>query len=169
MTRSARSRPRRPAGAVRLRRLLAQVRARGQHLLVLGMGNPMLGDDGVGVRIAEDVTALADACVSAVAVGIALENAAHLVRRHRADVVLVVDAALGVPGAWGFLPPSRLDTLCHSTHSVPLPLFVRLWQQEYPALAVHFLGVRPQQNALASGLSPAVEAARREIVAAFAA
>jgi hydrogenase maturation protease len=157
-----------PAGAAfRLRRILAEAAARGRRVLVLGMGNPMLGDDGVGVRIAEDVAALGSDVVTAVPVGIALENAAHLVGRHRADVVLLVDAALGVRGSWGFLSPGRLDTLVHSTHSVPLPVFVELWQREDPALAVHVLGVTPRQNGLEAGLSPVVEAARREIVAAF--
>jgi hydrogenase maturation protease len=167
---STRSRSRRPtAAAARLGRLLTEVGARGQRLLLLGVGNPMLGDDGVGVRIAEDVAALGSEAFAAVPVGIALENAAHLVGRHRADVVVLVDAALGVRGSWGFLPPARLDTLVHSTHSVPLPVFVQLWQRENPELAVHFLGVAPVQNDLGSGLTPAVEEARREIVAAFAA
>jgi hydrogenase maturation protease len=131
------------------------------------MGNEMLGDDAVGVRIAEDVAALESGTFAAVPVGIALENAAHLVGRHRADVVVLVDAAVGVRGAWGFVPTARLDTLVHSTHAVPLPVFVGLWQRENPELAVHFLGVTPEQTDFGSGLSPAVEAARREIVAAF--
>jgi hydrogenase maturation protease len=159
---STASRARRPAGAaLRLERLLARVRARGQRLLLLGMGNPMLGDDGVGVRIAEDVAALGSAVFGAEGVGIALENAAHLVARHRADVVVLVDAACGLRGAWGFLPPHRLDTICHSTHALPLPVFLRIWGDEHPALAVHFIGVRPEGNAFGSGLSPRSRRQRR--------
>ncbi|HNX50320.1 MAG TPA: hydrogenase maturation protease [Thermoanaerobaculaceae bacterium] len=154
--------------ADRLRQLLGRVRARGQRLLVLGVGNDMLGDDAIGVLIARDLEALSSETFLAVPVGIGVENAGHLIPRHRADVVLIFDA-VAAPGRtpWLFVPPSRLDTFCHSTHSVPLSLLIRAWRQDSPTIRVHFIGIRPRLVALGAPLSPAVQAVRAEIVGVF--
>lgn len=154
--------------ADRLRRMLARVRARGQRLLVLGVGNDMLGDDAIGVLLARDLEAFHSETFLAVPVGIGVENAGHLIRRHRADVVLIFDA-VSAPGRkpWLFVPPSRLDTFCHSTHSVPLSLLIRAWRQDSPTIRVHFIGIRPRLVALGAPLSPEVEAVRTQIVGLF--
>lgn len=151
--------------ALRLTRVLARARARGERVLVLGVGNEMLGDDAVGVLIARDLAGLAGERFLAVPVEIGLENAGHLVRRHRPDVLLVFDAVVA-PGRrpWLFVPLSRLDTWCHSTHSVPLGLLIRAWQQDAPRLRLYFVGVRPHLVALGAPLSCEVRAAREEIV-----
>ncbi|MGD1148500.1 MAG: hydrogenase maturation protease [Thermoanaerobaculaceae bacterium] len=155
-----------PAG--RLRRLLVRVRRHGLRLLVLGIGNEMLGDDAIGHLLARDLASIASDGFLSVSVGVAIENAAHLVRRHRADVLVLIDAADGIGGsAWGFVRPSRLDSFCHSTHSVPLSLLVTTWQDEHPDLDVHFIGVRPVSNEFGAPLSDGVAAARTEIVAIF--
>lgn len=155
--------------ARRLRQVLGRARRRGDRILVLGLGNEMLADDAVGALVARDVADLGlGPEVLSVPVGIAIENAAHLVRRHAADVVVLVDAAAGLPRPpWGFVAPSRLDTFCHSTHSVPLPLFVRIWREERPGARILFVGVEPGEISLGRGLTPSVAAAREEIVAAF--
>ena len=128
----------------------------------------MLGDDAIGVLIARDLEALNSETFLAVPVGIGVENAGHLIRRHRADVVLIFDA-VAAPGRkpWLFVPPSRLDTFCHSTHSVPLSLLIRAWQQDSPAVRVHFIGIRPRLVALGAPLSPEVASVRTEIVGLF--
>lgn len=152
----------------RLRRLLAQVRRHGLRLLVLGIGNEMLGDDAVGNVLAQDIASLQSERLLSVPVGVAMENAAHLVRRHRADVVILIDAAQATGSAvWRFVPPSRLDSFCHSTHSVPLSLLVSVWKAEDPDLEVHFIGVRPRSSGFGDPLSEVVAAARAEIVAIF--
>ncbi len=163
-------RPLRPrlAPARRLSRILERARGRGERLLVLGVGNEMLGDDGIGVHVARDLAGLADETFRAVPVEVGVENAGHLVRRHRADVVLVVDA-VAAPGRapWLFVPTARLDTWCHSTHSLPLGLLVRAWRQDAPRLRALFIGVRPRSVALGAPLSPEVEAVRAELVGLF--
>jgi hydrogenase 3 maturation protease len=158
----ARSKP-----AERLVRLLARARRREQRVLVLGLGNEMLGDDAVGALIARDLEGLGGERFAAADVGVAIENSAHLVKRFAADLLILVDAIAGsarARHAWTFVAPERLDTFCHSTHSLPLSLFVRIWRADNPALDVRFLGVRIAGNELGAPLSPAVAAARAEIV-----
>jgi hydrogenase 3 maturation protease len=156
------------APAERLRRLLRRVRRRGLRVLVLGIGNEMLGDDAVGHLLACDLADLVREGFLATGCGVAVENAGPLIRRHRADVVVLIDAATGIRRLpWGFVPIARLDAFCHSTHSVPLSLLVSVWKADNPTLDVHFIGVTPRSNEFGSGLSPAVAAARTEIAAIF--
>jgi Ni,Fe-hydrogenase maturation factor len=106
----------------------------------------------------------------AVPVGTALENAAGLVTQHAADEVFLVDAVRPPrrnARAWAFYEPDRLDAFIHSTHSVPMRLLVQWWRQERPGIGVHFLGIRIADNTPFGELTPAVESARREIVAIF--
>jgi hydrogenase 3 maturation protease len=154
--------------AERLRRLIMRVRRHGLRLLVLGIGNEMLGDDAVGNLLAQDLVSIANEGFLSVPVGVAIENAAHLVRRHRADVLILIDAAEGIGGlAWGFVQPSHLDSSCHSTHSVPLSLLVAAWKVEHPDIEVHFIGVQPSSSGFGDSLSEGVAASRAEIGRVF--
>jgi hydrogenase 3 maturation protease len=151
-----------------LRRLLVRVRQHGLRLLVLGIGNEMLGDDAVGHLLARDLASIESEGYLSVPVGVAIENAAHLVSRHRADIVILIDAAEGIGRSeWGFVQPSRLDSSCHSTHSVPLSLLVTAWKAEHPDLEVHFIGVRPSSSGFGDALSDGVAAGRAEIERVF--
>ncbi len=138
------------------------------HLLVLGVGNELLGDDAVGHLLAEDLAAIRREGFVSAGVGVAIENAGPLVRRHRPDVLILIDAATGIGRSpWAFVPPSRLDTFCHSTHSVPLPLLIAAWKSDNPRLQAFFIGITPHANDLATPLSFQVAAARSEIAAIF--
>lgn len=146
--------------------------ARSGRLVVLGMGNTLLGDDAVGHRVAEDVAALGRKDLVGLPVGIALENAYGLVGRAEPARLLIVDAVamedLG-PGAWDLWPPDGLGVAIHSTHSVPLPLFVQMWQQDLPGLEVAFLGINLGGAALGAGLTGSVAMTRAAILARIAA
>jgi hydrogenase maturation protease len=152
--------------ARRLAELLAK--ARGKPLAVLGMGNVLLGDDGVGQRLAESVAGLGRPGLVGIPAGIALENAYGLVAKSGAGCLLVVDAIMQPDwpkGAWDLLSIQDLDTAIHSTHSVPLPLLATLWRQDIPGLTIAFLGINIAGSSPADlGLSPPVEAAMDAIL-----
>ena len=147
--------------------LLARAKAGGQPIVLMGIGNDMRGDDAVGVLIARDLEALALPCLKAFPVGIALENSTHLVARHQAKVLLLVDAVSDPEcpvGAWRFYPPEECDSFIHSTHSVPLSLFVSYWKREIPELEIHFLGIRIGPTTTFGTICKEVQRARHEIV-----
>lgn len=164
-----------PVPAARLRRILSQARSRGQTILLLGLGNEMLGDDAVGCRVAADLAAAGLPGFHSYSAGIAVENVTHLVRETGADILFLIDAATTAGSCvspapakrWDFYPADSLDTFCHTTHSVPLSLLISYWLGESPELTVHFLGIRIFQAGMFAPLSPAVEEARREIVDIF--
>jgi hydrogenase 3 maturation protease len=154
----------------RLAELLDRVREGGMTLVMLGIGNELRGDDGVGTLLAQDLQALNLPWLKAFPVGIALENSTHLVARHQAQVLLLVDAVSDTErplGEWDFFPPEDCDSFIHSTHSVPLSLFVAYWKREIPDLEVHFLGINIGPTETFGTICEDVHKARKTILGQF--
>ena len=61
-------------------------------LLILGIGNPMRGDDAIGQRLAESLELLNRTGFQVHAAGTAVENAMSWVRQAAGGAVLLVDA-----------------------------------------------------------------------------
>jgi hydrogenase maturation protease len=129
-------------------------------LLLLGMGNPMRGDDAIGHLLAESLESLDTEGFRAHAVGTAIENAMSWIRQTAGGAVLLVDAVFDeslAEGSWAFYPQEMLDSMCHSTHSIPLSMLISFWQNEIPGLQVYFLGVGIRNNSEMAPLSPALQ------------
>jgi len=128
--------------------------------LVLGVGNAMKCDDGVGPYVAGRLSAMAcsassDAALhlSAIDCGTTPENHTSVVRRLRPDLLVIVDAAdMGLaPGDCRIIPPERAGSLGLSTHSMPLSLFVSYVSDL--ASRIVLVGVQPRTMVLGSHLS----------------
>jgi hydrogenase maturation protease len=129
-------------------------------LLVLGMGNPLRGDDAIGHLLAQELESKSDENFRVHAVGIAVENAMRWIREAAGGTVLLVDAVYDEEieeGAWALYLPEQLDSVCHTTHSIPLSLLIRYWQNEVPGLQVHFLGISIRNNAEMAPLTPLLQ------------
>lgn len=125
--------------------------------ILLGIGNRLSGDDGVGPNVARRLQELSDWL--AIDCGSAPENVTGLVVRETPDLVVVVDAArMGLPpGSIRRLPLGETRRMLVSTHGLPLSfLFERL--QELTKRVV-FIGVEPKDLSLGEGLTPPVCAA----------
>ena len=123
-------------------------RRKGGRVLVVGLGNELRGDDGVGCLVARVAEELGQGALRGLLdgldAGISIENAGGAVRRSGARGVLLVDAVRveGEPvGAWRMYPTEDLDSVWHTTHSVPLSLIVRAWRQDMAETDFAFLGV----------------------------
>ncbi len=139
-------------------------------LLVLGMGNPLRGDDAIGHRLAESLESLNGDGFQAHAVGIAVENAMRWVRETAGGTVLLVDAVFDESleeGAWRLYPSDQLDSMCHSTHSIPLSMLISYWRKEVPGLQVHFLGVSIRSNIEMAPLTSALQVTLDSLKAIF--
>lgn len=124
------------------------------------MGNPMRGDDAIGHLLAESLESLRIEGVQAHAVGTAVENAMSWIRQTAGGAVLLVDAVFDeslAEGSWAFYPPDQLDSMCHSTHSIPLSMLISYWLKETPGLQVYFLGVSIRNNSEMAPLSPKLQ------------
>jgi hydrogenase 3 maturation protease len=126
-------------------------------LVILGMGNPMRGDDAIGHLLAEKLEPLNRPGFQAHAVGTAVENAMSWVRQAAGGALLLVDAVFDETleeGSWALYPSDRLDSMCHSTHSIPLSMLISFWREEVPGLEACFLGISIRNNTAMAPLSP---------------
>jgi hydrogenase maturation protease len=124
------------------------------------MGNPLRGDDAIGHQLAKELEPLNKADFQAHAVGTAIENAMRWIREAAGGTVLLVDAVFDeslAEGSWTLYPEEKLDSVCHTTHSIPLSLLISYWQKEVPGIKVHFLGISIRSSTDMAPLSPALQ------------
>jgi hydrogenase maturation protease len=77
--------------------------------LVVGYGNPLRGDDGVGWRVVEKLVGVAKGAVTGLAVHQLTPELAEQI--SEADLVIFVDASYeGEPGTWRWLPIKLTST-----------------------------------------------------------
>jgi hydrogenase maturation protease len=139
----------------------------GRHILVAGLGNVLLMDDGVGVHAVQVLQQDAPCGVCVVEVGTAVLDALHLF--EWADMILAIDAmqAGGAPGtvyrfgegdiAEGGMPVSL--------HELSIKAALRLLPSP-PEAEIVFIGVEPGTIHYGLELTPAVQAALPRVVAA---
>ena len=137
------------------------------RVTVLGVGNPMRGDDGVGCRIARDLREASRHGVLAARDGLTIvdaedvpENYVGVVVAARPDVVLLIDAADfgGAPGASTLVEAAELPTLRAMTHRTALGITATVIRQRTGA-EVLLLAVQPAALAWGAPLSPSIASA----------
>jgi hydrogenase 3 maturation protease len=148
--------------------MLETLRARleGKRVVVLGVGNPIRGDDGIGPYLADRLQGKVEATV--VNTGDVPENYLGPVAAARPEVVVIVDAAeLGAgPGEMAIVEASELAETTLSTHKASLSLFIKVLQSEVQA-DIFLLGVQPASMAFGAPMSPAVVTALHLLEALF--
>lgn len=129
--------------------------------ILLGIGNPLKGDDGFGPCVAELMADAPDWL--AWDCGPMPENFAGHIAELRPELVVLVDAAgMGLaPGELRRLAPGTMGGLVLSTHSMPLSLLMARLAET--AGEVVLIGVEPVEVALGEGLSPPVAAAAERL------
>ncbi len=130
--------------------------------MLLGVGNRLSHDDGVGPVVATSI----DGSSGWIAIdcGTSFENVAGLVLRERPDVLVIVDAAqMGTdPGTVLRLPMGTHDRMLASTHGLPLS-FV-LGNLKSAARDTAIIGVEPADLSLGEGLSMEVSRAAHALI-----
>ncbi len=129
------------------------------RILIAGVGNVLLTDDGIGVHAArqlqqEDLTG-----VEVVEIGTAILHGLHFL--EGADRVLIIDAARGgqAPGTiyrFDAGEPTSPNQLL-SVHAVGLQEAIRLLPPEVPPPAITVLGVEPESLDCGMNLSPRLQ------------
>lgn len=137
------------------------------RVVVLGVGNPLLGDDAIGCRIAQDLAALDGLRhdVTIIDAEEIPESYVGPVVAARPEVVLMVDAAdLGAePGAVALVSSASLDDRAVVTHRTPLGPVAKYLAAETGA-RILLLGVQPGARSWGAALSEPVDATARELV-----
>ncbi len=136
------------------------------RLLVLGVGNLLMSDDGVGVHVVRELQKRPHAGVLVTEVGTAIFDATSLL--GWADRVLVIDAlyASGPPGTIYFAGfPSVLQCRGHmSLHELDISAAMELMPRKWDRPEVFVMGVEPESLAMGLELSAEVLAAVPKVV-----
>lgn len=138
--------------------------------IVLGIGNRLGGDDAAGTFVVDilkptlralsagqhKTRALLDTEIVAIDVGTAPESYTSVIRRHRPDLLILIDAAdMGLPpGTVRIITPDKISVLSFSTHNIPLSTFIS-YVEEFCG-EILLIGVQPEQTEIGNGLSKAV-------------
>jgi hydrogenase 3 maturation protease len=127
--------------------------------MLLGIGNPLHGDDGIGNYVASRFRARG---WNSIDCGMVPENFTTVVRRHHPEILLLVDATdLGLlPGEFRTVGDDQIEDVSLGTHNMPLSFLIGYLAES--AGKVIFIGVQPDHLGEEEGLSPAaIEGAER--------
>lgn len=133
-------------------------RVDGKRVLILGVGNRMRGDDGLGSRMVERLKG--KLTIPMIDAGDVPENYLGPIEAAHADLVLVIDAAdlRATPGDLALLELHQLGGMAVSTHTVNLGLLFKVIPPKHrPEVLV--LAVQPQSTEFGAGLSYPVRSA----------
>jgi len=128
--------------------------------IVLGIGNPLGGDDAVGPYVArklsEKLKESGRQDITAIDTGPAPENYTSVIRQNRPEHLILVDAAdMGLPaGTIRLLSPDQIKNVSFSTHGMPLSVFIS-YVQEFCG-QIYIIGIQPAQTATGDKLSARV-------------
>lgn len=128
--------------------------------VVLGIGNILKSDDGIGIYIAEKLNKYLKEAKSEVIVidcGTTPENYTSVIRKHNPDTLILVDAAdMGLsPGSYRIIPPERIEVMHFSTHIMPLSVFIS-YVSEFCGEVV-LIGIQPDKMEVGTVLSSKVQ------------
>ncbi len=133
---------------------------------IIGMGNPLMGDDGVGVHLVEMLRAQreSDAWVPRPEVELVAAGADALLAGAvlaECSQALLVDAAEmgGPPGTFRFFAPGEARITGEgglSAHTLPMAQVLEMVQALGGSCRLRIMGIQCGQTAAGSGLSSAV-------------
>jgi hydrogenase 3 maturation protease len=111
--------------------------------VILGVGNTLKGDDGIGPAFVERIKGMVPAvCIDA---GVTPENYTGPVAKEKPDTILIVDAAhLGLePGSYEMLTTGDIARTGFTTHDASPAQFLE-YLAERTGARICFLGVQPK-------------------------
>jgi hydrogenase 3 maturation protease len=109
--------------------------------ILMGIGNPLCGDDGIGPYIARTFQKEGWLVLNC---GTAPENFTSILRREKPELVILVDAAsLGLPaGEFRSIPPDKIMDVSIGTHGPSLTAFLHFVSSFIPRIL--FIGIQPE-------------------------
>jgi hydrogenase maturation protease HycI len=127
-------------------------RLRGKRTVILGVGNPLQGDDAIGPNLVDLLHGRIDATL--VYGGEVPENYISSIRAAQPEVVLIVVALeLGAqPGSMAVLDADRLRAIENFTRNPGLA-FLAVMIQDGTGAEVILVGIQPEATAFASEMS----------------
>jgi hydrogenase 3 maturation protease len=121
--------------------------------ILLGIGNPLNGDDGVGIYVAERFRK--DDWIP-LACGTSPENFTGLIRKTRPSCLVLIDAAaMGIsPGEYRIIPRAKIEDVSIGTHQLPLSFLIDFLSDT--ASQIILIGIQPERTVTGEEISQSV-------------
>ncbi len=130
--------------------------------VIVGIGNILKGDDGVGSIVAERL--IESTKLNIIDAGVSLENYAGPIVKIKPDTVILIDAVdlEKKPGAVEIIQTNDFSIMHFSTHGLSLKFFIN-YLCDQGINNVIIIGIQPETFDLGSNVSKAVETSAKEI------
>lgn len=141
-------------------------------VVVLGIGNELMGDDGAGSRVVKQLGKLqiqsSKIQIHIFEAGTTPENFTGPIGRIKPELVLMIDAAdMGLRvGEIAWLETRSMGSMMHTTHNMPLS-FLADYLTKTAGCRVAALGIQAGNIDLGAPMSPEVEASCKLVVQAI--
>lgn len=129
--------------------------------VLMGIGNELKGDDGIGNIIARQFK---HRDWKSLACETTPENFAAIVKRERPEILVIVDAAeMGLPaGEFRLLPKQKLNSVAFGTHAMPLHFLVSHLKKY--AGKILFIAVQPGKMQFGEKISADVKKSKKKLI-----
>jgi len=147
------------SGRSEIRRQLRKWLKGVRRIAILGIGNPLRGDDGIGPAIVRKLAkSELPSWVSLYNCEVVPENFVDKVRKFKPTHILMIDSAyLNLrPGEARLVPTSRIKSLVISTHALPLTYLAK-YLKKFTRAKIGLLAIQPKSVDFGLGLSPELE------------
>ena len=137
------------------------------RIAIIGIGNSLLGDDGIGLLLAQNLQiSLSHERFCILEGALAPENCLGKLRPFQPQLVILLDIVLGLGevGSIHYLSCEKIEGFSASSHSLPLSILAKFLEAEY-ACEVFVLAITADKLEETTTLSDGVERAAAEIFA----
>ena len=147
--------------------LAAGLRGRGR-IVILGVGNPLKGDDAAGLLCAEallkGIPPPARKRIKILRTYDVPENYTGVIRKFRPSRVIIIDAALAGlrPGEIFILEKEKIAIEEISSHKIPLMVLISYLEQSVEC-KVTVLGIQAHDLSFGAPINPVIKSAVREV------
>jgi hydrogenase 3 maturation protease len=140
-----------------------------KKVVLVGIGETLRGDDGVGIKIIELLEEVPMNNVMLLNTGPVPEAFTGKVVEHKPTHMLLLDAAnfRGEPGDVKLIESSKIGGQTISTHTLPLTIFISYIENTLD-VKVLLLGVQPRNIEFYSEMSPKVAETAEKVAALLA-
>ncbi|MFX1490927.1 MAG: hydrogenase maturation peptidase HycI [Promethearchaeota archaeon] len=132
---------------------------------IVGIGNDMKADDGIGPYIIDHLQSLSSPNIELINASTVPENFITYLIDANPSFILLIDAALmqATPGTIRLIDKNSIGGIAFSSHQLPLNFFIEYIENSITT-TILILGIQPFTNEFAQPLSEPVEAAAESII-----
>lgn len=148
---------------------LAGIQKQPFKIAIIGIGQEMRGDDGVGAMVARALLANNSEQLLVIDAGCAPENFIGPICRFQPDLVLLIDAVSmdETPGTIKWFPSGIFEGFNGSTHSLSLDVFTSYLLANLNC-EIALIGIQPAYTQIRDCLSPKIQQSAQAVVCKLA-